>query len=334
MIRCTSRGKRIRIFLFGFVVIVILSYVCFDSYEPLTVSGISQNTQLNEERKEKQVFMHPKLKCMEHATKNTVIMVLNKPSNSLQRKTVRQTWGHPQMQIKYNFSLYFVLGNEKNVEYHELHMENEDVLRVDVNENYFNITEKVIEAFNWATHSCYESRYFLKIDDDVYFHLKFLQEIQKVENYLPDDIILGDCLPETAPFRLTTKFSVSFEEYPFAKYPPYCGGPGYVMTLPTARKLYREMTHTKTFMFEDVYVGIVAYKLGISIKPVDHFVYAMDGYLHYLNIQCAVIIHNLTPELITKIWNERNTTSIGKHDCSQSGKLIYILQNIFGLYNG
>ncbi|OWF36794.1 Beta-1,3-galactosyltransferase brn [Mizuhopecten yessoensis] len=237
-------------------------------------------TNLQEERKPIQVVIHPNWKCKELSRKNTVIMVLSKASNRLQRETIRRTWGHPKMQSSYNFSLYFVIGKEQNDDFDEIKTENEDVLQIDIKENYFNISEKVIEALNWVPQSCSESRYFLKIDDDVYFNLNFLKKINKDEQYLPDDVILGDCLPETKPYRLTTKFTVSFEEYPFVRYPPYCGGPGYVMTLPTARKLHREMTHTKTFKFEDVYVGIVAYKIGISIKNVDHFVYAMDKYVH------------------------------------------------------
>ncbi|XP_033724932.1 beta-1,3-galactosyltransferase 5-like isoform X2 [Pecten maximus] len=330
-IRFLSNGRRRRACLTLCVCVVFLFLVCCNTYEPLTVSGMMEHTNLLVERKPSKVFINPKVKCRDNSTKNTVIMVLNKASSSLRRETIRQTWGHLEMQRKYNFSIYFVIGNEEGAGLKTTDRDNEDILHVDVDEDYFNITEKVIEALNWATHSCFESSYFFKIDDDVYFDLEFLREIQNDRNFVSDDVIRGDCLPETGPFRWTSKFRVSYDDYPFQVYPPYCGGPGYVMTMRTAHKLYREMVNTAVFKFEDVYVGIAAYKQGITVENVEYFIYAMDRFPQYFFIKCARIVHNLTPELITKFWNDRNKRS--KVECSNWGKGVSIIQTLFGVFS-
>ncbi|XP_060079487.1 beta-1,3-galactosyltransferase 5-like [Ylistrum balloti] len=319
-------GRNARICLLCLMIIGIFS-LCFPLYKPLTISGVVEYTHLNDKRQPKQVFIRPKLKCKENSMKNTVVMVLNKASSLLRREAIRETWGHPAIQAKYNFSLYFVIGNERNSDLTETDVRYGDILHVDVNENYFNITEKVIEAMNWATHACPESSFFFKIDDDVYFNVEFLREIQNDEKYVPDNVILGDCLPETKPYRMTSKFRVSYDQYPFQFYPPYCGGPGYVMTLNTARNIYSEMLNTKTFEFEDVYVGIAAYKLGITVKNVEYFIYAMDNYIHDFYINCAMITHNLTPEYIRKLWKDRHRRN--NVECSLLGKWKTLVMSSF-----
>lgn len=310
-------------------VAVFLVMFCCNSYEPLTVPGIMDHTLLLTERKPSTVLLNPKVKCKDKSTSDTVIIVLNQASSSSRRDAIRQTWGHPEMQRKYNFSIYFIIGNEQNVDLTERDKDYEDILHVDIDEDYFNITEKVIEALNWATHSCYRSSYFFKIDDDVFFDLEFLRKIQTDRSYVPDDVIRGDCIQETSPYRWTSKFKVSHEEYPFQSFPPYCGGPGYVMTLRTANKLYHEMVNTKVFKFEDVYVGIAAFKQGIDVHKVDYFIYAMDRTPRKFYIKCARIVHNLTPELISKFWNERDRGM--DVECSRWGKSKYMIKTLFGL---
>ncbi|XP_069114668.1 UDP-GalNAc:beta-1,3-N-acetylgalactosaminyltransferase 1-like [Argopecten irradians] len=297
-------------------IIIFLLYGWPVFFKPLTRQELSRFTQQPKERIPKQVFIYPHVKCMESLTKQSVIVVLSQASNVERRNAIRQTWGQEEMQRKYNFSLYFIVGVEKNVDTKKLHDENVDIIQVDVKEHYYGITAKVIEAFNWVTHHCFESSYFFKVDDDVYFDLRFFKEIGRYDEHLKFKNILGFCyLSGTRPFRLISKFRVSYEDYPFRMYPPYCGGPGYLMTIDTARKIYQEMRYSKQYLLEDVYVGMLAYKQGFSVKHIDNFVYAMNMGLHDIFIECARITHNLTPELIIKLWNDQNRKGFNVNEC-------------------
>ncbi|OWF35190.1 beta-1,3-galactosyltransferase 5-like [Mizuhopecten yessoensis] len=258
----------------------------------------------------------PNLKHDRQSARNIVVVVLSKASNILQRQTIRQTWGNQDMQIKYNFSVYFVVGKEER----DIN-ERGDIVQVDVVEDYYNLTDKTCAAFNWVTQFCREARYFFKVDDDVFLDLDFLIQIQTDSTYLPDDTILGSCQLTASPERKWTKWQVSYGEYPFKTYPPFCNGPGYMMTLSTAHKVYVEMTKTRTFKLEDVYVGIVAYKLGLSIKHVENFVFNMNIYvfpwfLNDLFCRCHTIIHYATPENVQQLWDGRAIIGRDKSDCS------------------
>ncbi|OWF49119.1 Beta-1,3-galactosyltransferase 5 [Mizuhopecten yessoensis] len=169
------------------------------------------------------------------------------------------------MQSKYNFCLFFLIGKENNVDVNNESSANGDILQVNVTENYYSLTYKVMEGFNWVTHFCYEARFFFKTDDDVYFDLEFLKEIEKDKTFLSDDVLLGSCKRGPPVSRDTRKYYTTYDEYPFEFYPPYCGSPGYFMTLNTARKIYGEMLYTKAFKLEDAYLGMVIFR-----KAKDH----------------------------------------------------------------
>ncbi|XP_033760372.1 beta-1,3-galactosyltransferase 5-like [Pecten maximus] len=300
-----------------------------EGHEKLSVSDIFRFTN-QEMRPSKGIIIHPKKTCEKACKNNIVITVVSKTSNTDRRQTIRQTWGHTEMQRKYNFCLFFVVGTEENVDISkEANSENGDIVQVNVSENYYRLTEKVIETFNWIINFCQEPRYFFKMDDDVYFDLEFLNEFYQDEYYLPDDILLGSCKQSTAVSRVRSKYHTSFEEYPFESFPPYCGGPGYMMTMNTARKIYHEMLVTKTFKLEDAYLGLAIYKLDIPVKNVDNFIYALDendGYMQNFNIHCSRISHGLTYKNIQHLWEKRNRRENISGDCLFWGKLRYTLR--------
>ncbi|XP_021356270.1 UDP-GalNAc:beta-1,3-N-acetylgalactosaminyltransferase 1-like [Mizuhopecten yessoensis] len=333
LLSATLRSKRVRraflTCLLVSVVVVVLNRTILHDSDTLSVSDVSRLTELPEKQISKGILIHPKIKCSERCLQKTAILVISKASNTVQQETVRQTWGHPRMQSKYNFCLFFLLGKENNVDVNKISSANGDILQVNVTENYYSLTNKVMEGFNWVTHFCYEARFFFKTDDDVFFDLEFLKEIEKDNTYLSDDVLLGTCKRRTPVSRVVSKYHATYDEYPFEFYPPYCGGPGYFMTLNTARKIYGGMLYTKTFKLEDAYLGMVINRLGIPVKHVDNFIYALDnidGYMQYFKIRCSRITHGLSASNIQQLWNQRSSIGIDNNDCSSWGKLGYIFK--------
>ncbi|XP_033753677.1 UDP-GalNAc:beta-1,3-N-acetylgalactosaminyltransferase 1-like [Pecten maximus] len=298
--------------------------------EKLTLTGLLDFTHQNEIIRPKPFIAVPHRKRNEYSVRSIVVMVLSKASNILQREVIRKTWGNPRSQMEYNFSVYFLLGREDSVNVKD---DNGDIVQVDVIENYLNLTDKTVAAFNWVVQFCHRASYFFKVDDDVFLELDIFNEIQNNADYLPDDVILGSCSQMSLPCRKSGKWQVSYEEYPFVRYPPFCNGPGYVMTYKTTRRIHEEMKKTRIFKFEDVYVGMVAYRLGLSVKNMKKFVYNSNVYIYDwllsdLFSRCHTITHYATPDIVQKLWEQRETIGRNKTDCSPWGIAFFLLSYI------
>ncbi|NXY52378.1 B3GT5 galactosyltransferase, partial [Ceuthmochares aereus] len=61
------------------------------------------------------------------------------------------------------------------------------------------------------------------------------------------------------------KWYVPHEVYPNATYPPYCGGPGYVLSGDLAAKVYAVAQTLPVINMEDSFVGICLHALGVSV---------------------------------------------------------------------
>ena len=62
-----------------------------------------------------------------------------------------------------------------------------DLIQVDVIENYYNITYKTLMGLRWANDNCFNAKYFLFIDSDYYLSVKnlllFVWNPSKYEEY-------------------------------------------------------------------------------------------------------------------------------------------------------
>ncbi|XP_060086202.1 beta-1,3-galactosyltransferase 5-like [Ylistrum balloti] len=289
-------------------------------------------TDRHEERNIFTFLTHPKRRCLQDCVNGTIIMVLSKSSHIMQRRNIRKTWGNLETQIKYNLCVKFLVGYERSVTLRTEIDEFGDTIQVDILESYYNLTKKTIAAFQWVTQFCNETRFFFKVDDDAFVNIAKLNKIQQKYNLLLEDRILGACTQYNLPWREESKWKVSYEEYPFETYPPFCFGPGYLMTSSTARKLHQEMYRTRLFKLEDVYIGMVAYRLGIIVQDVDHFIYdfASHPLLNQIFIdfymQCSVIIHYVSKEHIEQLWNERRKLQCNVGQCSIWRKALCIFR--------
>ncbi|XP_069114041.1 beta-1,3-galactosyltransferase 5-like isoform X2 [Argopecten irradians] len=321
--------RKLGIKCFALTVVIMVTWILFPTSPidevTLTHTGLIGFTELSELRTPKSFLIVPKQNVQ--SVKNVVIIVVSKASNSLQRETIRKTWGNPRSQIEYNFTLYFLLGREEHG-----HIDNtyNDIIQVDIVEDYYNLTDKTVAAFNWVVQHCHEASYFFKVDDDVYLDLAVLGDIQNNDSYLQDNVIIGSCRQVSSPVRKPGKWQVSYDEYPFTTLPPFCNGPGYAMTIPTARIIYEETRKTKMFKLEDVYVGMVAYRLGISVKHIENFVYDCNTYIYQrllgnLFSRCHTIIHYASSDVVHTLWDQRGMAQRGEKDCSFLGEIRFYL---------
>ncbi|GFS47670.1 beta-1,3-galactosyltransferase brn [Nephila pilipes] len=110
----------------------------------------------------------------------------------------------------------------------------------------------------------------------------------------------------SSPMRhKSSKWYISLTDYPFSKYPPYVTAGAYVLSFKALEDLYYTSMYTKNFKFDDVYLGIVAKKCGISPLHNKHFYFWRKRYNKY-SYREVIASHGFDdPDELTKIWEEQ-----------------------------
>ncbi|CAL8112717.1 unnamed protein product [Orchesella dallaii] len=229
-----------------------------------------------------------------------------------------------------------------------------DVILAKFQDTYGNNTFKTMLAMRWATEIVKHYKYLMIVDDDMYVNpsntISFIQEeipslkVQTLESnwsgapaFFPIDetsstggsaniislkgkpLIMGELWQDSRPFRNMigpgSKWSISIEEYPFSYFPPYIAGGATLFDSDTVANLYYASFFTKHFWIDDVYIGIIAYKLGI---PLTHSNYIDSSYRRRPslgrmrdNFDKMLALHGLQcPEQLIELWSTLDIESL------------------------
>ncbi|XP_015908040.1 beta-1,3-galactosyltransferase brn [Parasteatoda tepidariorum] len=124
-----------------------------------------------------------------------------------------------------------------------------------------------------------------------------------------DGRLLAGYVFNSSPMRhKSSKWYMPLSEYPYSKYPPYVTAGAYVLSYPALEDMYYTSMFTKHFRFDDVYLGIVAKKCGISPLHNDHFYFWREPYTKdsYVNV---IASHGFSdPEELQKVWDEQRSS--------------------------
>ncbi|OPJ85511.1 UDP-GalNAc:beta-1,3-N-acetylgalactosaminyltransferase 1 [Patagioenas fasciata monilis] len=251
------------------------------------------------------------LKC-EDIDPFLVILVTSHPEDVKSRQAIRITWGSRDSWWGHRVLTLFLLGQETRREDDAavLSVEDEnvlygDIIRQNFLDTYNNLTLKTIMGFRWVTEFCSNARFLMKTDSDVFINtpnlVKSLLKLNSSEN-----VFLGYPLVHNFPYRgFSKKTYISYDEYPFKTYPPYCSGMSYILDGKLALRIYELMSHVKPIKFEDVYVGICLNMLKVNISiPEDNkfFLYKID--FDICKYQHLIAVHGLTPSEIIRFWQD------------------------------
>lgn len=106
-----------------------------------------------------------------------------------------------------------------------------------------------------------------------------------------------------------SKWYISRNEYSYDKYPPFITGGIIIMSAKTVRHLYYASYFTYPFKFDDVYVGILAYRLGIRPYHSDNLMCTLDDYMKQNpirpNATSCIAVHDIEPAALISLWAER-----------------------------
>lgn len=245
-----------------------------------------------------------------------VILVASSPGEVKARQAIRVTWGSRDSWWGQRVLTLFLLGRDARGKDEAAALENEsvlygDIIRQDFMDTYDNLTLKTIMAFQWFSEFCSNARFFMKTDVDVFINtpnlVRFLLRLNSSQ-----DIFTGYPLINNFAYRgLDRKRSISYEEYPFRLYPPYCSGLGYILDGNLALRAYELMGHVKPLKFEDVYVGICLNLLKVNVTlPEDaeqFFLYKID--FDVCKYRHLIAVHGLTANELIQSWQDLSSNA-------------------------
>ncbi len=153
-------------------------------------------------------------------------------------------------------------------------LEYNDLVIGDFEDTYFNLTQKMMYSFTWASTFCRQSQpNIMFIDDDYTFNHKFLVRTIKSLNPVERAHLLhGKLVFNGKVFRLKEgsmhRWGVLKEEIPWPIYPTYAYGIYLLAGFQQVERLTLGMYFTQQFHIDDVWLGIVAAKMGIKLKSI------------------------------------------------------------------
>ncbi|XP_064292500.1 lactosylceramide 1,3-N-acetyl-beta-D-glucosaminyltransferase-like [Plodia interpunctella] len=220
---------------------------------------------------------HPELCPAFGSELQLMIFITSAPSHFKQRQAIRKTWGNA-LKME-NVSLAFIIGIPESRRYSDRSRILEDFVYRDIIigrfiDTYNNLTLKSISMFEWLQNYCPLVPRMLKTDDDVFIHVpKLLELLQESLRENKKKTIWGKLYANRLPQRSkTSKYFVTYEEYPDEVYPNFVSGPAYLMTTDITKDLLVAAANEPYLRFEDVFItGILAEKLFIERIHVEEF---------------------------------------------------------------
>lgn len=239
------------------------------------------------------------------------VFVLSAPGNFEWRESIRKTWGTCRS-IR-GISLGFLIGSTDDPKVtDQLQTENrnqKDLILAKFHDSYYNLSLKTISMLEWADKKCSNTKFILKIDDDVFLNirnlLKLIERHQDVSRR-----IFGEVLDQAVVFRdRKSKYYVQPTEYEPAVFPQYTAGPAYLITTDIVHDLFIKAMETPFFKFEDVYVTgfLASVLLDVFLEDSEGFI--SESYQHVLNDTCfikntLISYHKCEIKCLHELWNK------------------------------
>lgn len=151
--------------------------------------------------------------------------VMSSPGNSLARSAIRRTWGKKMKPI-------FIMGISDSNTMNSIKNEAElfdDIIVENFFDSYLNLTIKTAFALKHFTRHFSQSKYFFKIDDDVFLNVENLHKFLRHES-TPKNSIIGRQGIAVSPHReRESKWYIPRWMFSSEKLPPYIDGPAYLI---------------------------------------------------------------------------------------------------------
>lgn len=100
---------------------------------------------------------------------------------------------------------------------------------------------------------------------------------------------------------------MSLNDWPYHMWPPYVSGGAYILSRAALQDMYYASFYTKRFKFDDIYVGILAYKTKIEPFHCEDFCFYKKPY-GKREYRYVIGSHGYgDPNEMVAMWNEQKS---------------------------
>ncbi|XP_069119141.1 beta-1,3-galactosyltransferase brn-like [Argopecten irradians] len=198
-----------------------------------------------------------------------LFLIKSAPGNSQRRRVIRETWANRTYFNSPIIRHVFLLAKTKNTSIYDNNIlekrQNHDIVEMSFIDAYYNNTYKTIGGINWCVKYCSTAKFVMLVDDDMYVATDYILDYLQG---LPDSrtLFMGRKCPDSPQRETSKKWYMSYEEYPYDKYPPLLSAGAIIMSMDFVQRLQIGIQYTKRFKFDDVFLAIVSHKLGVQPK--------------------------------------------------------------------
>ncbi|XP_014663953.1 PREDICTED: beta-1,3-galactosyltransferase brn-like [Priapulus caudatus] len=244
-----------------------------------------------------------------------LILVKSALDNAERRAAIRRTWGAPREGAAGATRAVFLLGERPGDDALQRRIAAEsaahgDVVQEEFVDAYYNNTLKTVAGLRWVAEHCARTRYIMFADDDMYVSPRnALRRLAAHDDGDGGTLFVGYRF-FSAPMRHhSSRWYVSLDEYAFSMYPPYLTAGAFLLSRATAVDMYHGALYTKHFRFDDIFLGIVAKKLGVEPTHDANIYfykkrYSRDGY------RDVIASHGYDdPDELLAVWRDQNAAA-------------------------
>ncbi|CDS36800.1 beta 13 n galactosyltransferase [Echinococcus multilocularis] len=146
----------------------------------------------------------------------------------------------------------------------------DDILLADYEDTYYNLTWKTVTNYRWMSAFCRveDVKLFMTVDDDHRVNLSMVAAfLNRVPQYTRRNSIFGSVARRDFAHRSPrNKLYLSFREFPWDRMYPYARGFAQLVGPDIVADVAIATAYTRyNYAPEDVYIGMVALKLGIPV---------------------------------------------------------------------
>lgn len=263
--------------------------------------------------------IHDRSLCKD-SSPDVIILVPTTSDKAEARTAIRNTYGSLSRDRKFdiggqkmNFTVrvLFVFGKIKDVMEAEIirkeHQLYNDVLQIDFDDSYLNLTRKVINSFRWVAEFCSNVSYVVKADDDIFINLPLLLSNINRSHGASRDVLFGYVYSGKRPVVRSGRWGVQPEVYPFSRYPQYISGTSYTISGNLMRPIVHYAQYFPYLNIEDAFItGVICNKvLGARLEHFpqsSHFNDQLPNGCEFVQSR-RYSQTKMTPQSMYSIWN-------------------------------
>lgn len=199
-------------------------------------------------------------------------MVPVAPRDKAARDSIRKTWGSEKGVLGQLVETVFILGlptgTDATHQQEMLKQENQqhhDLIQSSFQDSYHNLTIKSMMMLEWLAANCVKASYVMKIDSDMFLHVKNLVKLLLDPSIAKQNYITGLVWRHSQVSRNPfNKFYMPSYVIAEPEYPPYPLGMSYLMSSDLPGKILEVVPHIQPLFIEDVYLGMCLKRMHIS----------------------------------------------------------------------